>query len=99
MADARRINREGMTPEENRAVLSEYWKRTLRLTLILLAVWFLAGYVLAILLAPWLNRFTFLGGPLGYWVAQNGAIYVFWVLILVYAVAMNRLDRRFDVEE
>jgi putative solute:sodium symporter small subunit len=99
MADAGRINREGMTPEENRAVLAEYWKRTLRLTVTLLAVWFLAGYVLAILLAPWLNRFTFLGGPLGYWVAQNGAIYVFWVLILVYAVAMNRLDRRFDVEE
>jgi putative solute:sodium symporter small subunit len=42
---------------------------------------------------------TFLGGPLGFWFAQNGAIYIFWVLILVYAVGMNRLDHEFDVEE
>ena len=76
-----------------------YWRRTLRFTLILLAVWFLAGYVVAIVMAPWLNRFDFLGGPLGFWVAQNGAIYVFWILILVYAVGMNRLDREFGVHD
>lgn len=94
-----RMDRSGMSPEENRTALGAYWKRNLRLTIGLLSVWFLAGYVLAILLAPALNRFTFLGGPFGYWFAQNGAIYVFWLLILVYAVAMNRLDREFDVEE
>jgi putative solute:sodium symporter small subunit len=88
-----------MDRDQNRAVLRAYWKRTLRLTLTLLAVWFTAGYVVAILMAPTLNRVTFLGGPLGFWFAQNGAIYVFWVLILVYAVGMNRLDHEFDVEE
>lgn len=73
----------------------KYWRRTLALTAALLAVWFLVGYVFSILLAPWLNTFTFLGGPLGFWIAQNGAIYVFVLLILIYCVAMNRLDDEF----
>jgi putative solute:sodium symporter small subunit len=94
-----RMRRSDLNAEENRAVLEAYWRRTLRLTLLLLAVWYLTGYVLAILLAPTLNRITFLGGPLGFWFAQNGAIYIFWLLILVYAIGMNRLDREFDVEE
>ncbi|CAN5640567.1 DUF4212 domain-containing protein [soil metagenome] len=88
-----------MNEVTHRAHLDEYWKRTLRLTVAILGIWFFVGYVLAILLAPTLNRVQFLGGPLGFWVAQNGAIYVFWVLILVYAVAMNRLDREFDVQD
>ena len=82
-----------------KGALQAYWRRTLRLTAGLLAVWFTVGYVLAILLAPTLNEISFLGGPLGYWVAQNGAIYVFWLLILYYARAMNRLDREFDVHD
>lgn len=79
--------------------LAMYWKRTLRLTLVLLGIWFVVGYVIAIVLAPFLNRFTFLGGPLGFWVAQNGAIYVFWILVLVYALRMNRLDEEYGVNE
>ncbi len=82
-----------------RADLQRYWERTLRLTVGLLLVWFIVGYVLAIMMAPTLNSIRFLGGPLGFWVAQNGAIYVFWLLILIYARAMNRLDREFDVHD
>ena len=44
--------------------LEGYWKRNIRLTLTLLAVWFIVGYVLAIIFAPALNTITFLGGPL-----------------------------------
>ena len=69
-----------------------YWQKTLALTFSLLLIWFGVGFGLSIFLAPWLNQFTFLGGPLGFWVAQNGAIYVFVFLILIYCLAMNRLD-------
>lgn len=69
-----------------------YWRKTLTLTSVLLTVWFLVGYVFSIWLAPWLNGFTFLGGPLGFWVAQNGAIYIFVLLILIYCIVMNRFD-------
>ena len=79
--------------------LEAYWRRTLRLTVRLLVVWFLVGYVLAIVLAPVLNQVSFLGGPLGFWVAQNGAIYVFWLLVFIYAREMTKLDREFDVHD
>jgi putative solute:sodium symporter small subunit len=50
-------------------------------------------------LAPALNANTFLGAPLGFWIAQNGAIYVFLLLIFIYAVRMNQIDKEFGVEE
>ncbi len=82
--------------EQNRV---DYWKANLNLTLTLLAIWFIAGYVLSIIFAPLLNNITFLGGPLGFWIAQNGAIYVFVLLILVYCIRMNSLDEEFNVDE
>ncbi|WP_083770894.1 DUF4212 domain-containing protein [Truepera radiovictrix] len=89
----------GPAPRADQATLDAYWRRNLSLTLTLLAIWFIAGYVLAIIFAPALNAYTFLGAPLGFWIAQNGAIYVFVLLILIYAVRMNRLDDEFDVGE
>jgi putative solute:sodium symporter small subunit len=46
-----------------------------------------------------LNQFHLGGYPLGFWFAQQGSIYVFMVLIFVYAAQMNRLDKKFDVDE
>jgi len=83
----------------DQTVLDAYWKRNISLTLSLLAVWFVVGYLLAIVFAPALNAYTLLGAPLGFWIAQNGAIYVFVVLILIYAVRMNQIDKEFGVEE
>jgi putative solute:sodium symporter small subunit len=91
------LNRE--LAHADQEVLDAYWKRNISLTLGLLAVWFVVGYLLAIVFAPALNAYTFLGAPLGFWIAQNGAIYVFILLILIYAVRMNRMDKEFGVEE
>ena len=85
--------------QADKGVLERYWKRNIRLTVTLLVIWFVVGYLLSIVFAPALNAFTFLGAPLGFWMAQNGAIYVFVVLILIYAVWMNRMDNEFGVEE
>ncbi|MEZ4629856.1 MAG: DUF4212 domain-containing protein [Deinococcales bacterium] len=82
----------------NKSRMAEYWRRNLNLTVGLLIVWFVVGYLLAIVFAPQLNNITFLGGPLGFWIAQNGAIYVFILLILIYCLSMNSLDKEFDVE-
>jgi len=72
-----------------------------RLVLTLLAVWFAVSYGAGILLAEALNRFRIpgTGFPLGFWFAQQGAIYVFVALIFVYVFRMNRLDREFGVGE
>ena len=78
-----------------------YWRRNLRYLAILLSVWFVVAYGCGILLVDALNRVTLPGTglPLGFWFAQQGSIYTFVVLIFVYVVLMNRLDREFDVDE
>jgi len=77
----------------------EYWRRNLRLLGGLLTVWFLVSYGCAILFVEQLDRVRVGGFKLGFWFAQQGSIYVFVVLIFVYVVLMNRLDREFDVDE
>ena len=76
-----------------------YWRANRRLIVVLLFVWAVVSYGCGILWAEWLNQFHIGSLPLGFWFAQQGSIYVFVVLIFVYAFAMDRLDRRFGVEE
>ncbi|PCI33552.1 MAG: hypothetical protein COB54_04435 [Alphaproteobacteria bacterium] len=76
-----------------------YWRENIRLMLILLAVWFIASFGMGILFVDELNEFRFFGFRLGFWMAQQGAIYVFVVLIFIYVHKMNQLDRKYDVHE
>ena len=76
-----------------------YWRDNLRLMLILLAIWAGVSYGCAILLVDVLNRFSVFGFKLGFWFAHQGSILTFIVLIFVYAWRMNRLDRKYGVDE
>lgn len=76
-----------------------YWKAQVRRITVLLVFWFLTSMVISIYLAEPLNAYTFMGVPFGFWMAQQGSIYVFIVLILVYAVLTDRADRAFGFEE
>ena len=76
-----------------------YWRANLRLLAVLLTIWFVVSYGCGIFLAGWLDQFHLGGYPLGFWFAQQGAIYVFIALIFVYVWRMNRLDRKFNVHE
>jgi putative solute:sodium symporter small subunit len=76
-----------------------YWQANLRLMLGLLSIWFLVSFGFGILLFDYLNQFKFYGWKLGFWFSQQGAIYFFVLLIFIYVWQMNRLDRRFGVEE
>lgn len=75
---------------------SRPWRRSLRLIAVLLAIWFTASLGLGVLLAEPLNRIWIGGFPLGFWFAQQGAILVFLVLLVVNAVAMDRIERSAD---
>ena len=79
---------------------AEYWRRNVRVVGILLAVWFVVSYGFGIILAEPLNtvRIPGTGFPLGFWFAQQGAIYAFVIIIFVYVRLANRLDREFGVE-
>ncbi|HHP7237176.1 DUF4212 domain-containing protein [Longibacter sp.] len=76
-----------------------YWRTQIRRTAILLGVWFIVGFVMSIFLAEPLNSFSFGGVPFGFWMAQQGSIFVFISLILIYTLASNQLDREAGVEE
>lgn len=76
----------------------EYWRRTLRITAILLSIWFLVTYVVIWFAVP-LNQFTFLGFPFAFYMGAQGSLVVYVVLIVFYAWYMNRLDREFGVSE
>jgi putative solute:sodium symporter small subunit len=76
-----------------------YWRANLKLGAALLVVWFVVSFGFGILLVEPMNRIPFFGFKLGFWWAQQGAIYVFIVLIFVYAWAMKRLDKKYDVHD
>ena len=78
-----------------------YWRRNLTYVAALLTIWCLVPYGAGILFVEQLNaiRIPGTGFPLGFWFAQQGSIYTFVVLIFVYVALMNRLDRKFGLDE
>ena len=76
-----------------------YWQRNLALMVKLLVIWFVVSFGFGIILVDVLNQFQIGGYKLGFWFAQQGAIYVFVGLIFYYTKKMGDLDRAFKVEE
>lgn len=85
--------------EQQEKSMKAYWRKNIAYLIKLLSIWFLVSYVFGILLADQLNAIQIGGFKLGFWFAQQGAIYVFVVLIFVYVRWMNKLDKEFDVDE
>ena len=73
-----------------------YWKKNRRLIGLLLAIWALVSYGFAILIPM---GFEIGRLPANFWWAQQGAMFVFVILIFVYAWRMDAIDREFDVHE
>jgi putative solute:sodium symporter small subunit len=81
-----------------RACIARYWRRNVVLMTGLLCVWAAVSLGCGVLFADSLNAVRLGGFPLGFWFAQQGSIAVFVVLILVYALAMRRLDGQHHAE-
>ena len=77
----------------------EYWRYNVRLTTILLVIWFVVTYIISGLMAGWLNQFTFLGFPMGYYMAAQGSLAIFVVEIAAYAYLMNKKDAEYGIRE
>ena len=76
-----------------------YWQANLRLTAILLAIWFLISYLFGIVLVEQLNAIRIGGYKLGFWFSQQGSMYGFVIIIFVYASRMKAIDRKFGVHD
>ncbi|MEM9770762.1 MAG: DUF4212 domain-containing protein [Cyanobacteria bacterium P01_D01_bin.73] len=80
---------------EYRAKSSAYWRANIALIRNLLLIWAFVSIGCSILFVEALNQIQLGGVPLGFWMAQQGSIYTFVILIFVYAFQMDKLDRRF----
>ena len=86
-------------PKQLSDAQAAYWRANVTTLLSLLSVWFLVSFGCGILWVDALNQYQFFGWKLGFWFSQQGAIYAFVILIFIYVVRMNALDRRFNVDE
>ncbi len=80
------------------SVAQAYWRANRRLIALLLAVWALVSIGGSLLFVEPLNQLRFGRIPLGFWLAQQGSIYVFVALIFIYARWMDRLDRQHQMD-
>ena len=78
---------------------NKYWVKNLQYVGILLVIWFSASFGCGILFVDELDHFKVAGFKLGFWFAQQGSIYIFVLLIFVYVLLMNRLDKKYNVDE
>ena len=76
-----------------------YWKANRRLIAILLTIWALVSLVGGILFVEKLNTISIGQLPFGFWLAQQGSIFVFVILIFAYARIMDKLDRKYGHTE
>ena len=76
-----------------------YWRDNIKYVLILLAIWFVVSYGAGILFKDQLNTIKIGGFKLGFWFAQQGSIYFFVLIILIYIRLMNKLDKKYGVNE
>jgi len=75
----------------------EYWRRNVSLTGALLAIWFVATFVVS-WFARELNEISIIG-PLGFYMGAQGALIIYVLVIWFYAKRMNELDKEYGVHE
>ena len=76
----------------------QYWNKNLRLTTVLLAIWFAATFVVS-WFARELQSFTVLGFPLPFYMGAQGALVIYVILVAYYSYRMDKLDQEYDLAE
>ena len=76
-----------------------YWKSSIRIVLSLLSVWAFISYGCGILFRDTLDQFKIGNAPFGFWMAQQGAIIGFLIILVTYSILMNRLDKTHGYDE
>ena len=84
--------------EANSNEQKHYWKVNIRIMSILLSIWFLVSFGLSIIFVDKLNELNLFGFKFGFWWAQQGSIFTFVILVFVYSILMNRVDREYRKE-
>jgi putative solute:sodium symporter small subunit len=76
-----------------------YWRANLSLTFKVLIIWFSVSFGCGIIFKEELDQFSLGGAPFGFWMAQQGSIICFVILLIAYSYLMNKLDQKHGFEE
>jgi len=79
-------------------VLENHWRETKRLMFVVLAIWFFFGFFIHFFNAS-LNEIHFLGFPLGFYMAAQGSLIAFVIILFVFARKQDSIDRKYGVSE
>ncbi|MCS7163493.1 MAG: DUF4212 domain-containing protein [Thermodesulfovibrio sp.] len=79
-------------------VIEAYWRENKIVMSLIMLVWFVVSYVAAIF-ASSLNSIIIFGFPLGYYMGAQGSITTFVILNWLYSMKMNKLDKKYGLEE
>lgn len=97
------MNSPPQTPNQDNGRQNVYWTKSLQIVLVILAIWFVLSLGCGVLFREKLDALLppMGGAPFGFWMAQQGAIIGFLVLLFLYMVLMNSLDAKsgFDQED
>lgn len=79
----------------------KYWRGNLKIVISLLCVWFISSFGFAILFRDWADATLPPVGnaPFGFWMAQQGSIICFLLILMIYAFLMNRLDKKHGLND
>jgi putative solute:sodium symporter small subunit len=91
--------RQAPTGELTEQQKQEYWRYNVKLTTVLLAIWFVVTFLISGIWAGWLNQWTIIGFPLGYYMAAQGSLAIFVIEIAIYAWLMNKKDEEYGIRE
>jgi len=75
----------------------QYWQKNIRVTGLLLVIWFVVTYVVGYMARD--LSFTFFGWPFSFWMGAQGSLVIYVLLIAYYAHYMNNLDKEYDCAE
>jgi putative solute:sodium symporter small subunit len=76
----------------------EYWSRNLKITAVLLFIWFVVTFVMGYFAVP-LAEINFFGWPLSFYMAAQGSLIIYVAILYYYAKKMRQLDVEYGVDE
>jgi putative solute:sodium symporter small subunit len=75
-----------------------YWSATRMLMFFMLFLWAVFSFVVHFFVRD-LNSIVFLGFPLGFYMAAQGSLIAFVLMLFWFASAQDSVDRKYDVAE
>ncbi len=76
-----------------------YWSENIKILTLLMGIWFVVSFLLGIVFVDQLDNFRFAGFKLGFWISQQGSIFIYVLLVYLYLKAMDKLDKKYKLDD